>query len=55
MCKGLSIDDFGVSRDTPYLRRYDWELVLKPAILLKKNSGGYRKTTPILTSSNFPP
>ena len=30
-----------VSRDTLYSRRYDRELVLKPAISLKKSWGGY--------------
>ena len=36
VCKGLSIDDVGVSRDTVFqeIRR---ELVLKPAISLKKS------------------
>ena len=29
----------------PYFRRYGLELVSKPAILLKKSWGGYRRTT----------
>ena len=32
----------------PYFRRYGRGLVLKPAILLKKSSGGYRRTTPFV-------
>ena len=31
-------------RGTPYLRRYDLELVLKPAISFKKTRGDYRGT-----------
>ena len=43
--KGLSIDMTSGCRGTPYLRRYDREPVLKPAILLKKSWRGYRRTT----------
>ena len=32
-------------RGTPYFRGYDQELVLKPAISLKKSWGAYRRTT----------
>ena len=32
-------------RGTPHFGRYNRELVLKPAISLKKNWGGYRRTT----------
>ena len=45
--KGLSIDDVGVTKGTPYFRRYGRELVLKPAISLNKidglAGGGYRR------------
>ena len=46
VCKGLSIDDVGggVER-TPYFRRHDRELVLKPAVSLKISWGGYRRPT----------
>ena len=33
-------------RGTPYFRRHDRELVLKPAISLKKSWGGYRSKNP---------
>ena len=47
---GLSNDDVGVSRNTPYFRRYGRERVSKPVISLKKSwggtgGGGYRRTT----------
>ena len=32
-------------RGTPYFRRYDRELILKPTISLKKSWGGYLRTT----------
>ena len=32
-------------RGTPYFRRYDGEVALKPAISSKKSRGGYRRTT----------
>ena len=32
-------------RGTPYFRRYDRGLVLKPAISFKKSWGGYRRST----------
>ena len=41
--RSVEIDGVGVSRDTPpffFFRRYDRELVLKPAILVKKSWGG---------------
>ena len=46
-CKRLSNDDIGW-QGAPSFRRYGWELVSKPAILLKKNRGAYRRTTPSL-------
>ena len=45
MCKGLSIEDVGVSRDNVFQDIRLGELVLKPVILLKKIWGGYRRTT----------
>ena len=41
MCNGLSIDDVGVSTDTVFQEIRHRELVLKPAISLKKRRGGY--------------
>ena len=40
VCKGLSIDDVGVSRDTPYFRRYGRELVSKTGDFVKEKLGG---------------
>ena len=44
VCKGLPIDDVGVSRDTVFQETRS-ELVLKPPISSKKSWGGYRRTT----------
>ena len=44
VCKGLAVDDVGVSRDTPYFRRH--ELVLKTGDFVKeKLRRGYHRTT----------
>ena len=44
VCKGLSIDDVGVSGDTVFQEIRPGELVLKPATSLKNSWGGYRRT-----------
>ena len=46
--KGRSNDDVGVARGTVF-QSYGGELALKPAILLKKSWGGYRRTSPHTT------
>ena len=45
VCRDLSIDDVKVSRDTVFQEMRPVELVLKPAISLKKSWRGYRGTT----------
>ena len=45
LCAKVHLSMTSGCRGTPYFRRYDSELVLKPAISFKKIWGGYRRTT----------
>ena len=45
LCANVRRSTASGCRGTPYFRRYHRELVLKPAISLKKSWGDYRRTT----------